>query len=784
MMRIQKYIVGGCIALAVMFIVSVFIPLSEERFAKENIHSVKVFDRNHQLLREYLNDVDWRGEWIPLEKISPAVIDATITIEDKRFANHFGIDPIAVLRAIWDNILFDGSRVGASTITQQVIRNIYHHPRTLIYKVEEAWYALRLERMMTKRNILEQYLNRAPYGNQLFGIKAASKYYFDKPASDLTIAEAAFLAGLPNSPTLLNPYLHYQRAVFRQRLILKILVGQKKISQSEYERAVLQQIPVVLPESKFKAPHAVEMVYAHFKDQSRPFAIQTTIDAALQKDVEWIIKGHLEQLKSKNVTNASVVILQNRTGEVRTLVGSADYFNDLHQGKINGTIALRQPGSSVKIFTYGIALESGLTPASLLADIPTSIPVEGGDYVPENYDKEFHGPVLLRTALACSYNIPAVRILHLIGVDALYQRMQSAGITSLTESPKYYGVGLTLGNAEVSLLEMTNAYRTVANGGILSPIKIVQSVMANGGKLMDSTPMPCECIETRRVFDGNVCYLLTDILSDHSARRPAFGKNFNFSFPCAVKTGTTKDYKDNWTLGFTTEYTVGVWVGNFDAKPMRKVSGVSGAGVIFTDIMNLLETKYGADSREFVRPEELKPYTVCARSGMLKNDYCDRGRVEYFLPGTFPTKRCTVHQQYYILSNNGKMTGKVYEIFPPEYEEWCINEQITKPPINAQKENDLDLTKEGNSFAIIYPHQGDIFKVDPILRKEYQKLKLEAIVPLHIQKVQLRINGTEIIPYQKNSTWWELKRGVSSLQLTGMLFGKEYSSARVKIFVE
>jgi penicillin-binding protein 1C len=774
-------------AAAVLFgLLTLWLPLDIGKFSPQNVHSVKVFDRHGSLLREFLNDEQGRGEWVPLTSISSSLIDATIIVEDHRFYAHPGIDPASIVRAVGEHLSGANRRSGASTITQQVIRNVYFHPRTLPYKLLEAWYALRLERMMDKNAILEQYLNRAPYGNQLFGIQAASKYYFDKPAAQLTIAEAAFLAGLPNAPTTLNPRLHYARARERQRRILEKLLSEQKISQEEFRRAVVQPIPLVLPQNKFKAPHAVEMVYAHLRSTPDLSSVQTTIDGAVQNDVQWIIKGHLEHLRGKNVNNAAVVILDNRTGEVRTLIGSADYFNDAIRGKFNGTLAQRQPGSSVKIFTYGTALESGFTPASLLADIPTSIPNEGGDYVPENYDREYHGPVLLRTALACSYNIPAVRLLHSIGVDALFQRMQRAGITTLKESPKHYGVGLTLGNAEVTLLELTNAYRAVANKGILSPMKLAGSVMSVSGNLIETAPMPMELIAPAVIFTPETAFLLTSILSDHSARRPAFGTNFNFSFPCAVKTGTTKDYKDNWTLGYTTEYTVGVWVGNFDGAPMRKVSGVSGAGQIFTDIMNLLAVKYNTPGGEFAQPPAIVTAVVCSRSGMRKGPYCDKGRIEVFLPGTAPSANCPVHKMFLVRGMDGVPSKKVYEIFPEEYAEWVRSEEIPQPSSRAMEYDGRTVPElERKDFAIVFPHSGDVFKIDPVLRKEYQKVKVATTVPQSIGKVKLKVNDSTEISYSPiRDAWIPLTKGKNTIQLTGIYRGKPVVSTAIKFYVE
>jgi penicillin-binding protein 1C len=565
--------------------------------------------------------------------------------------------------------------------------------------------------------------------------------------------------------------------------VLDRLSSQQRILPEEYERAMKQPISVVLPAMKFKAPHAVEMVYARVKDIPQLSSVKTTIDASIQYDVQWIVKGHLEQLKERNVTNASVVIIHNRTGEIRTMLGSADYFNDAVLGKINGTVALRQPGSSVKPFTYGVAMEAGYTPSTMLADIPTSIPNDGGDYVPENYDREYHGPVLLRTALACSYNIPAVRVLHSIGVEALYQRLQTAGITSLTESPKHYGFGLTLGNAEVTLLELTNAYRAIANAGELTPVRLLTSAVTINGLTAVTSPLPIETQPVRTVFAPETAYLLTDILSDHSARRP-HSEEFAFSFPCAVKTGTTKDYKDNWTVGYTTEYTVGVWAGNFNASPMRKVSGVTGAGQIFTDIMNLLAVKYGAAGKEFTRPLSLIPSRVCARSGKRMNGNCGRGRVEYFVSGGEPKEECSVHRSFFVRTVSGSMESKVFEIFPPEYDEWARAEQLPTPPEDSRAELSKEQFHAAGTFTIMYPHDGDIFKLDPVLRKEFQRIRIDAVIPQTVRNVRLKVNAKEFRSYSKNDTWWELNKGKHTFQLIGTSRGKTIASNTIKILVE
>lgn len=835
----------------ISFFISLFIPLEMNDFRKENIHSLKVFDRHGKILREYLNDEQGRGEWIPFHKISRRVVDATISAEDKRFYSHPGIDPIAIVRAVYEN-LFLSARSGGSSITQQVIRSVYHHPRTLGYKITEAWYALRLERMMEKEEILEHYLNRAPYGNQLNGIQAAAKYYFDKPASELSIAEAAFLAGLPNAPTQLNPYKNHDAAMKRQKKILRLLLAHEKITQKEYDRAIVQPIPVVSPETKFKAPHAVELVYAqvmntedvvisnpdvfyakHPSDRDeksdratgflppqrgtrnrnvrvkngirrpstrpaesaalaqddydqcgRPASITTTLDIELQSDLHWIVKGHLAHLKKKHVSNAAVIVIHNQTGEIRTLIGSADYFNQSISGNVNGALALRQPGSAMKPFTYAVALESGFTPSTLIADVPTSLPAEGGDYVPENYDREYHGPVRLRTALACSYNIPAVRVLHSIGKDALFGRLQQVGITTLDKSPAHYGYGLTLGNAEVTLLELTNAYRTFANSGKWNPVKIVKEMKGITGEDVTQR-ISLEEGESKKVISDEAAYLITDILKDPVARRPAFGNHFRFSFPCAVKTGTTKDYKDNWAIGYTPEYTVGVWTGNFDSKPMLQVSGVTGAGQIFTDVMNLIMTKYSSSTDDFVRPKQIITKTICARSGKLPTANCDKTIQEQFIAREIPTVRCDIHKKYFVKNSNGNLTPTLFEIFPPEYKEWAAWEDIPQPPATAieareQRSNAVAV----NNLTIIFPHDGDVFKIDPVLRREYQKIKIDALIPRTVSDAQLVINGIEKIRYDREGTWWQLQKGEHMFQLLSLSGKRRVSSEKIKITVE
>ncbi|HTP12124.1 MAG TPA: penicillin-binding protein 1C [Bacteroidota bacterium] len=774
-------------ALAVAFVASLFVPLPKEDFSKQSVHSLRVYDRNGILLREFLNDEQGRGQWKPLDQIAPEMVNATIAVEDRRFWLHPGVDPLAIVRAVVDNIKAGAMKAGGSTIAQQVLRNIYHRPRTIVNKAVEAWQALRLERTMTRKEVLEQYLNRAPYGNQLTGIEAASRYYFQKPASDLSLAEAAFLAGLPNSPTSLNPYQNFKATRNRQQVVLRRLLDQKLISRDAYERAVVQPVQLTPPEVNFRAPHAVQMAAADFRDSPDVASVDLTIDYPLQQNIQWALRSHLAQLKRKNVSNAAVVVIENRTGAIRALVGSADFFDESIGGQVNGATALRQPGSSVKPFLYVRALEGPFTPATVLPDLPTHIPDDRGDYIPENYDKHYHGPVRLRTALACSYNVPAVRTIQVVGIGTLYQSMQLAGITSLTEPVEYYGYGLTLGNAEVSLLELTNAYRTFPNKGVWSPSVLIRSAVSVDGQSVASLEGLREHASSRQIYDERAAFLITDILKDYIARRPAFGNAFHFPFECAVKTGTTKDYRDNWTLGYTTEYTVGVWAGNFDASPMHGVSGVTGAGQIFYDIMMLVHEH--TTPPDFAIPDGLVQRTICPVSGLLPNDNCGKTIKDWFIRGKEPKERCTIHQAYRVMTESGAVQNRVYEVFPPEYRAWSDEQRIPVPPAGALHTSSLSQTSSsqlpnrklsnyqisstnrqsaiGNrqSFRILSPLSGDIFKLDPVLRPEYQTIKVSAAIPPEYSDVKLVINKTEKLRIDDTGAWWALKKGTQRFQL-------------------
>jgi len=759
---------------------SLFLPLPKEDFRKETVHSLRVVDRHGVLLREFLNDHEGRGQWKVLGEMSPYLAKATIAIEDRRFRSHPGVDPIAIVRALVQNLRSGRLVSGGSTITQQVIRNVYHHPRTVFAKLLEAWYALRLEKMQSKEEILEQYLNRVPYGNGLVGAEAAARHYFGKPARDLSPAEAAFLAGLPNAPSVLNPYANLPDVLVRQRRVLTAMHSHGMITSDEYALALQQPIMLIPPEVNFRAPHLVEMAAPAARAFSGATLIRTTIDYEKQKNIEYLVRGHLRALRDKRVTNAAVVVIDNRTMEIVALVGSADYFNPRIQGQVNGALARRQPGSAVKPFLYALAFEGPFMPGDVVPDVPTRIPDQEGDYIPENYDRRYHGPVRIRTALACSYNVPAVRVLRVVGKENLLQRLRSAGLSTLDQVSAFYGYGLTLGNGEVRLLDLTRAYAALANGGILRPVRFISSIETMSGSIR-----PDAVFTDQRVFEPRATWLVTDILRDADARHPAFGQAFRFPFECAVKTGTTKDYRDNWTMGYTTEYTVGVWTGNFDGEPMKGVSGVTGAGQIFEDVMMYLHvSRAGPLPAGFAAPDGLQRRLICAVSGLLPAPSCRRTLQEWFIEGKTPSARCTVHRSFRFTDSDGRVVERVFEILPDEYAEWAREQGLEAPPPNARPLALQAGHEKPSRLAFVRPQHGQLFKLDPVLRREYQAIRILAQVPPDVGDVRLRVSDGEVLALRGEHTWWPLRKGSHRLVLEGRRGSEIIRSDEILITVD
>jgi penicillin-binding protein 1C len=595
--RILRRVIRGALLLTIAFMVLAvaawlalpLVPLPAA-LRQSQISQWEFVDRNGAPLRTVNQDGGPFVERVAYPDLPESLVRATLAAEDIRFWRHRGMDCRATLRAAWQFISHGRIISGGSTITQQLIKLAQPRPRTLRTKLIEAAQALRLEQVWDKRRILTEYLNRLDYGNFNRGCSAAAGFYFAKPLRDLSPAECAFLAALPQAPSRLNPLTHFDRGVKRQQWVLHRMHLAGWLDEQSVQRAAREPLRLAKPQRLFEAPHFMDLVLSSIT--ARPDSpamtgnshdVAVTIDLGLNRFAQATLRSHLSQLQRQHVSNGAIVILDNRSSEIVTLIGSDDYFAP-DAGQVNGAWAPRSAGSTFKPFTYLLALEQGASPASVVADVPTEFATATGLFVPANYNRHCYGPMRYRMALANSLNISAVKVLNSIGgPEPLLKLLQECGLTTLDHPPEYYGLGLTIGNAEARLLELANAYACLARLGEYRPFRLFKS---DRGSLAGPS---------RRVFDPAAAYLIADILSDNAARALAFGAEsaLRFDFPVACKTGTSSDFRDNWAFGYTPEFTVGVWVGNFDGSPMQQVSGVTGAGPILHDLFEHLHSRFG-----------------------------------------------------------------------------------------------------------------------------------------------------------------------------------------------
>lgn len=639
----------------------------------KSIGTVKILDFNGKLLYESIGNSHGRREWVELGVIPKKIQDAVVLEEDQRFWDNSGIDILAISRAVIDNFKAGKVVSGASTITQQTVRYTVISPQKiashgLIRKLREAVMAIRLTASLSKEKILERYLNSIYFGRNNFGVEAASQYYFGTKTNNLSVAQAALLAVMIKNPSANDPYSFPDQTMKSRNELLIRMRENRMINDEEYERAKKESLPVDFHEQEYVAPHYVEMVLQRLNELKIPIGQGLVVTTTLDKDwynfsLETAIKQVEKVKKEHNVTNAAVVIIENQSGRVKALVGGVNYFDKKTGGQNNMALAFRQPGSALKPVTYAAAFEAKrATPATLIDDSPKQFYTRKGEgFLPHNYDNRFRGNVLAREALASSYNLPAVEILSHVGIEAFLNLSHRLGITSMTEAGKY-DLALTLGGGEVNLLEITNLYATFARGGSFVESSIIEKVESETGVKLYSRPM----ITPKKVLDEKVAWLITSILSDKRARIPGFGYNnlLNTSFPSAVKTGTTSNWHDNWTIGYTPDYTVGVWVGNNDNEQMNKISGVTGAAPIWNEVISEIN-KHQDINRGFPVPEGIVKKEVCLLDGLLPNEYCDRRMLEYFIAGTEPLEESTVASKTDVKNDNvqiiNPVSGSIYE---------------------------------------------------------------------------------------------------------------------------
>jgi penicillin-binding protein 1C len=694
-------------------------PIPADLFDDRGATSTLVVDRHGVPLYEALSGEGTRSVPLTADALPRWLVAATIAAEDRRFWRHPGVDPIAIARALRDAMAGQPAPGGASTISQQVAKLLLARRdparrRTLAAKIEEAVLALRLEHRLDKREILARYLNMAAYGGQVVGAERAGRAYFNRSAAMLTPAQAAFLAGLPQRPSGYNPYRRLEPARVRQSEVLRRMEASGALPPELAREARRERLEFVRPASAFAAPHFVEMVLADAGDV-RPLRIETTLDSRLQGDVAGIIRSHRAMLTRHGAANVAVVVLANATGEWLAWEGSGDYADAAGGGAINGPITPRQPGSALKPFTYALAFEDGVDPASVLPDVPSSFPTAdpGVLYSPRNYDGRYRGPLLARRALAGSENVPAVALASQLGVPRLVRFLHRAGFTTLDRAPSYYGLGVTLGNAEVRLDEMVAAYAAFARGGEWIAPTAVRAIASARAR--------------HTLVSPRAAFWVTDILSDPEAREYIFGRggSLDLPFPAAVKTGTSQAYHDNWTIGYTRDVTVGVWVGNFDRTPLRNSSGVTGAAPIFHAVMLAAVGRAGSADigAPRARPDpaaNVAEREVCALSGLGANPWCPSRRLEW-LPAGDSRLPCSWHH----LTDDGPA---VY--WPPEYRQWASAHgrldavrRASGPSVSQVRQA---AATRRPALAIANPPAGAVYSIDPTLRREFQTLSLRA----------------------------------------------------------
>lgn len=820
--------------------------------------------RDLVLIYEVIDPLGGDRQWLKLEQIPQSLIEATIAIEDQTFWDNPGYDMQGIGRAFYEFFLLGGDVQGGSSITQQLVKNTLITPDRRIIgdsvgwddyrrKAEELILAQQITQTYSKEQILEWYLNTNFYGNLAYGIEAAARVYFAKSASELTLAEATLLAAIPQSPAL-NPIDDPVAAKERQTLVLTSLFDQGYISRDEM--ATAQFAPVQISpgiEERFDiiAPHFALYVRRQLEQMFGPelvlrggLRVYTSLDLQMQRQAECVARAHVAQLSGqvgdllpadeladcpalaflppqpttnagidRQVNNAAVIALDPTTGEIRAMVGSLNYWNADIDGSFNVAVdGLRQPGSSFKPFAYLTALSQGYTAATMLLDVETDFGAitNGIPYVPQNYDRHFHGPMRLRQALGNSYNVPAVQITSWVGVEKVIRTAHSLGINSLDGSHTY-GLSLPLGGGEVTLLDMAYAYSVMDNMGVmvgqprpeaqqrsgyrtLDPVAILRVEDSQGTVLYEySQP------QRREILTPQLAYLMTDILSDRSARCVAFGcpnvLELPGNRPAAAKTGTTNDYRDDWTLGYTPQLVVGVWVGNTDNSPMDQVPGSQGAAPIWHALMSW--ALQSAPVQVWPQPPGLVEMAVCDISGLLPTPYCPTVS-EYFIQGTQPTVYDNVYQEFAINRENGRLATlytppelieqRIYKIYPEAAADWVRESEIEQPPTEYDT---ISVPPPGGEVAILTPRpfayvQGLVTISGTVTLENFAYYRLAYFAGLTPTELRTVVEGvTQPVTNGPLATWdVENLHGLYTLLLTAVRQDGSFSEVSVPVTVD
>lgn len=770
------------------------LPAPQDINTRLHTPSIRITDRNGKILYEALAQDAGRHAVVPLEKIPLTLQQATIATEDSQFYSNPGVDLRGILRAVWLNLRGGQTLVGGSTITQQVARNLLlsaeeRSQRSVRRKLREIYLAWQLTRRYSKDEILALYLNQTYYGGMSYGVEAASQTFFGKSVTELDLAESALLAGLPQTPALYNPLTHSEAAKERQKVVLRRMQEDGYISADEQAQAEREKLVFAATPYPMQAPHFVMMVRAQLDalfSQEEIYShggleVRTSLDLDWQDHAERAIDRQIEALKSSpdglghNLNNAALVALNPNNGDILALVGSPDYFDSEHAGAINMALAPRQPGSALKPILYATAFDptrpDPWTAATMLLDVRTTfVTHDGQPYTPANYDLLEHGPVLARQALASSLNIPAVLTLDHLGLKPLFDQAERMGITTLGD-PDNYDLSLALGGGEVRLLDLTAAYGAFANQGFrVEPRAILEVKDLQGNTLY--TPPPVSKV---RVLDERVAWLISDILSDNDARMLGFGPNslLRLDRTAAVKTGTTSNFHDNWTIGYTPDLVVGVWAGNTSYEPMRGVNGLSGAGPIWHQFMRTVLT--GQPDKAFPRPPSMLQEQVCALSGLLPGPNCPYKRQEWFIAGTQPQRTDNLYRAVEIDKRTGHLAQpdtppeqierQVVLDLPPSAQPWAHAQGVTlySDVSGGVPGGQVLVAADSNkALSLVAPAPGSLFRLSAGFDPDAQQIHMLAVGEQGLQSASLWLDGAQVATFEGDGpyeTWQPLTPG-------------------------
>ena len=723
--RAAQAIVAGGLLLALW----TALPVDRALLAPPDDAGVLLLDRFGAALRTSRAVDGSRQRWLPLERIDPDLMVAFVAAEDRRFYQHHGIDLLALARAARANLGAGRVVSGASTITMQLARLLRGSQRTWFGKAAQAAWALRLDRQLSKQAILEQYLNRVPLGQSAVGVAAAARLYFGVGADDLSLAQAAMLAGLAHAPSRDNPFVSLTRATVRRDRMLDRLERAGADSRAALARAREEPTLGSGPAARFAAPHFTSWLLARGDSARSRAAIRTSLDLPLDEAVEAEVRHTVATMRAYGAEQAAAVVLDNPTGAILAWVGSPDFFEP-EVGQVDMVISARQPGSALKPFLYGLAFDRGLTPATVLHDVATVYRTATGPYLPRNYDRAYHGPVRVREALGSSYNVPAVETASRVGVAPLLETLHRAGFASLGRSADYYGLGLALGNGDVTLLELANGYRAIASGGIWRPVR------------WDADAGP-EAGPGVRVMSRESAVQVLDVLADPMARVPAFGPSTPLEFPfrAAAKTGTSRHFTDNWAVVTTARFTVAVWVGNFNGRPMAGVSGITGAGPLVRRIVLATAERYPPGQLPTPADAGLVPTTICRLSGLRVRHDCP-SLTEWFRPGVLPAL-----DDWY--------TGHGLAL-PAEFAEWS-GASAAGNAVAAAGTSRRETDSMMAGFRITSPRNGDRYRFVPGVAPEYATVGLRAVGAARV--VRWFVDG---LPYRESR--WAIEPGIHRIR--------------------